>query len=149
MGFLDNLENSLKAEEARLERDPAQGRRTQKQADAERARAKALQPIAEELRKGRFTSELLSEVTRVSHGLRTKVYISWIGATLRLEAREHRLELVPTPNGVVANVLVNAKPVSSEPIDLNNKKGPKALAEKWLANVGPRPQQTEPIEDPD
>lgn len=149
MGFLDNLENNLKAEEARLARDPAQGRRSQKQADAERARAKAVQPLSEELRNGKFTGELLSEITRLSHGLRTKVYISWIGSTLRLEAREHRLELVPTPDGVIANELVNATTVSSAAVDLKNKKGPKALAESWLAKVGPRPQQTEPIEDLD
>lgn len=94
--------------------------------------------MADELRKGKFTTDLLSEVTRLSHGLRTKVYLSWIGSTLRLQAREHRLELTPTPDGVVAATFVNQKQTGSHNVDL--KKSPKPLAEKWLAAVGPRPE---------
>ena len=137
MGFLDNLENTLKNAESREERDPATTRRSQKQAEAERARAKSLQPIADDLRKGKFTTDLLTEVTRISHGLRTKVYITWIGTTLRLEAREHRLELAPTPAGVVATSYKALKVTGTQNVDL--KKSPKPLAEKWLAAVGPRP----------
>jgi hypothetical protein len=146
MGFLDNLENTLKAEEARQERDPEYWKRSQRLAEAERARAKAAQPLAEELRKGKFTADLLNEVTRISHGLRTKVYITWIGTTLRLEAREHRLELTPTAEGIVAIFLVNAEEKSSEQVDL--KKSPKSLAERWLAKVGPRPE-IQPLPDLD
>ena len=142
MGFLDNLENTLKAEEARQERDPEYWLRSQRQAEAERARAKAAQPLAEELRKGKFTADLLNEVTRISHGLRTKVYITWIGTMLRLEAREHRLELTPTADGIVAGFLVNAEQKSSEHVDL--KKSAKPLAERWLAKVGPRPEVQPP-----
>lgn len=138
MSYLDNLENTLKNAESREEREPVSLRRSQKQAEAERARARALQPVVDELRKGKFTSDLLTEVTRLSHGLRTKVYISWIGSTLRLQAREHRLELTPTPDGVVAATFVNQKPTGSHNVDL--KKSPKPLAEKWLAVVGPRPE---------
>lgn len=144
MGFLDNLENTLKANESREERDPVQMRRNQKQAEDERARAKAAQPYAEELRNGKFTADLLNEVSRISHGLRTKVYITWIGTTLRLEAREHRLELTPGPDSVTAVTSVDGKPTGNQSIDL--KKSPKALAEKWLASVGPRP---EPAAAPD
>jgi hypothetical protein len=143
MSFLDNLENTLKNAESREERDPASVRRTQKQADAERARAKSVQPIADELKRGKFTADLLNEVMRISHGLRTKVYISWIGATLRLEARGHRLELVPTPDGVVATTYVEQNATGSQPVDM--KKSPKPLAEKWLAAVGPRPE-VKPVE---
>jgi hypothetical protein len=137
MGFLDNLENTLKNAESRAEREPATTRRSQKQAEADRARAKSVQPIAEDLRNGKFTSDLLTEVTRISHGLRTKVYISWIGTTLRLEAREHRLELTPTPSGVVATSYKDQKVTGTQNVDL--KKSAKPLAEKWLAAVGPRP----------
>ena len=138
MSFLDNLENTLKNAESREERDPGTVRRSQKQAEAERARAKSVQPLAEELRTGKFTSELLNEVSRISHGLRTKVYISWIGPKLRLQARDHRLELEPTPDGIIAHTSEGPKETGSHPVDL--KKSPKALAEKWLAAVGPRPQ---------
>ena len=138
MGFLDNLENTLKSQEAADERDPIAVQRNQKQAEEDRAKARSLQPLAEELKQGKFTAELLNEVIRISHGLRTKVYITWIGTTLRLEAREHRLEFAPTINGVVATTFVSGKPVASEPVDL--KKAPKPLAEKWLAAVGPRPE---------
>lgn len=146
MGFLDNLENTLKAEEARGERETVHTRKTQKQLEAERARAKALQPLIEELRKGKFTADLLNEVSRLSHALKTKVYITWIGPTLRLEAREHRLELTPSADGVTAVTSVKGTPTGSRMVDL--KKSSKPLAEKWLEKVGPRPEP-KPFVDPD
>lgn len=135
MSFLDNLENTLKAAES-LEERTADQRRNQKEMDAQRQQSRALQPVAEELRTGKFTAELLNEVMRISHGMRTKVYISWIGSTLRLEAREHRMELVPTPEGVVARMSVAGTPSQSEAVDLS--KAPQPLAQRWLAGVGPR-----------
>ncbi len=139
MGFLDNLENTLKSNEAREERaDTASGRRNQKLAEAERSRARSIQPLVDELKKGKFTADLLNEVTRIAHGLRTKVYITWIGTTLRLEARQHRLELMPTPDGIVATTFVDASATGSQTIDL--KKSSKPLAEKWMQAVGPRPE---------
>jgi len=144
MSFLDNLENTLKNTESREERDPASLRRNHKQSEADRAHAKSLQPIADELRNSKFTAELLNEVTKISHGLRTKVYISWIGTTLRLQAREHRLELAPTPSGVVAQMYVGLDSKASQTVDL--KKSPKPLAEKWLTMVGPRPEAKPDVE---
>ena len=138
MSFLDNLENTLKNAESREERDPAAVRRSQKQADVDRAKARSVQPLADELRQGKFTADLLAEVTRISHGLRTKVYISWAGNSLRLDAREHRLELTPTVDGVVATSFIGRDATGSQHVDL--KKSPKVLAEKWLAAVGPRPE---------
>ncbi len=137
MSFLDNLENTLKNAESREERESA-SRRNSKHADADRARARSIQPVAEELRKSKFTSDFMAEVTRIAHGLRTKVYITWIGSTLRLEAREHRLELVPTAEGVVAFTHVDGKQTGKQTVDL--KKSPKPLADKWLSTVGPRPE---------
>lgn len=145
MGFLDNLENTLKSNEAREEREPAHYRKTQRQIEAEKAKAKAIQPLVDELRKGKFTAELLNEVTRISHGLRTKVYITWLGSTLRLEAREHRLELVPTSEGISATTFVQARPTGTHSVDL--KKSAKPLAERWLSSVGPRAEPTPPPTD--
>ncbi len=136
MSFLDNLESSIKSMESQEERVNSRDRDHVRR-EAERARVKAITPFAEELRKGRFTQDLMEEATRIGHGLRTKVYITWIDSTLRLEAREHRLELKATPEGVVADHLLNREPVSQEKVDL--KGSGKKLAEKWLGKVGPRP----------
>lgn len=138
MGFLENLDNNLKSLESREER--SRGRdRDHAGREAERVRARAaLAPYAEQLRKGTFTSDLMNEATRIGHGLRTKVYITWIDNTLRLEAREHRVELKPTPNGVIAQYFVNKEPTSQESVDLNSNA--RKFAEKWLSAVGPRPR---------
>ncbi len=55
-----------------------------------------------------------------------------------MQARDHRLELVPTPDGVVAQTLVGLDVKSTVAVDI--KKSPKPLAEKWMAAVGPRPE---------
>ena len=59
-------------------------------------------PFAEQLKKSAFTVEILRHAARVGHSLRTKVHVAWLGNTLRLEARDRRLELRPTANGIVA-----------------------------------------------
>jgi hypothetical protein len=133
MSFLDNLENNLKGLEERQERDPAQARKAE-QRESERDRARAAQPWAEQLRKGPFAQQLMTEATRIGFGLRTKVYISWAGPALRLDARERRLELRPTPDGVVADSYVNGERLSSRPVDLNGNA--RELAESWLAPAG-------------
>ena len=83
-----------------------------------------------------------TSVTRIGHGLRTKVNIVWLGTTLRLQAREHKLELRPGPEGVVAHFLVNEKEIRKQKLDLSSD--PELLAKEWLAMVGPRPAP-EPI----
>lgn len=140
MSFLDNLEDNIKSMESHEERGNSRNR-DHVLREAERARVKAIAPYAEQLRKGPFTKELLNEATRIGHGLRTKVYISWIESTLRLEARDHRIELKATPEGVVAEYFVNRQSTSKELVDLNGN--PKKLAEKWLNKVGPRPSAAE------
>jgi hypothetical protein len=137
MSFLDNLENNVKAMENREERGGRRQTDDVKRREAERAQAKAAAPFAEQLRKGPFSSELLNEATRIGHGLRAKVYITWIDGVLRLEARERRLELKATPKGVVAYYFVNKEPAGSEPVDLNGNA--KKLAEKWLSALDARP----------
>src|SRR5215471_15696289 len=130
MSFLDNLENNLKSmESAEQRRDEAE--RRQRDRTSERAEAMAAAPWAEELKKGPFSAELLKQATRIGFSMRTKVHIAWLGTTLRLEARERRLELRPTPHGLVAAYLENGQPTRTEPVNLAGD--PAALVRGWLA----------------
>ena len=137
MSFSDSLENNLKSLESAEERDPAAASRNQRHKQSQRAQTLAAAPNAEKLKSGKFASGLLTHSTRIGHGLRTKVNIMWLGPTLRLEAREHRLELRPTPEGVTAHFLVNGAETGKQKVDLNSN--PEQLAKQWLETVGPRP----------
>ncbi len=129
MGFLDNLENDLKnlesqgaaAEDVRREREQQEG---------ERARARAAAPFAEKLKSGAFTTGLLQHVTRLGHAQRIKVHMAWMGSTLRLEARERRLELRPGAEGVTAVFVEGREEVRKLAVDLDGS--PEALAREWL-----------------
>jgi hypothetical protein len=136
VSFLDNLESNLKSLESREERGEQKGR-DRKLREAERARAQASAVFAEQLRKGPFTSELLKHVTRLGYATRTKAHIAWLGTTLRLEARGHRLELRPTPDGVVATFLENNAEVRTAPVDLAGSS--ETLAREWLDSLPPLP----------
>src|SRR3954462_8038049 len=117
MNFLDNLENNLKSLESREESNDAaenQGR----QRERDRAETQAAAPWAEELKKGPFTAELLKQSARVGFEKRTKIHVAWLGSTLRLEARDRRLELRPTGSGVLAVYPEDGQEVRSEPLDL-------------------------------
>jgi hypothetical protein len=129
MSYLDNLENNLKALESREERTPA----GKKRPEADRNRAKATQPFADQLRNGDFTKKLLDRVVQLAHGMRTKVYISWSGNSLRLDARERRLELQPTPEGVVAVFSSGYDVTARNKIDLNGD--PEVLAKDFLNSI--------------
>jgi hypothetical protein len=137
MSFSDNLENQLKNLESRDERDQVAAGQGQQRRQAQRARTLASAPFAEKLRHGPFTSELMTHVTRIGHGLRTKVSIVWLGGALRFEAREHRMELHPTPEGITGRYFVNGNEVRQESVDLEGNA--EALAKNWLDTVGPRP----------
>jgi hypothetical protein len=137
MSFSDNLENNLKSLESIDERDRAGANRNERQKQSQRAHTLAAAPYAEKLRSGKFTSGLLTHSTRIGHGLRTKVNIIWLGPTLRLEARDHRLELRPAPEGVTAHFLVGGKEIKKQKVDLTGN--PEQLAKEWLDTVGPRP----------
>src|SRR5574337_1022665 len=99
MGFLDNLESNLESLESRDERESQRDR--QRRAD-DAAAVRATAPFAEALKGSAFTSELLNHVTRRGFARRVKVHIVWLGDTLRLEAREKKLELRPTAEGIIA-----------------------------------------------
>ncbi len=98
MSFLDNLENNLKAME---ERDQA-GPEDRRQRDLDRAAAIAAAPWADKLKSGPWTQDLFKQAAVVGHEKRTKIFIAWVGASLKLEARERKLELRPTPTGIDA-----------------------------------------------
>jgi hypothetical protein len=130
VSFLDNLENNLKSLESHEEgKDDAE--RQHRNRLSARAQAQAVAPHAEELKKSPFTTGLLQQAARVGFTMRTKVHVVWIGTTLRLEARERRLELRPTPDGVVTVRIENSQESSPEPLDLNGS--PEALVRSWLA----------------
>ncbi len=130
MSFLDNLENSLKnlenSEEGRSSRESEH-----RQRERERAATQAAAPFADELKQGPFTTALLRDAARVGHSLRTKIHIVWLGSTLRLEAREKRLELRPTADGIVAARMENGRETAVESLDL--KSDPEQLIRSWLA----------------
>jgi hypothetical protein len=126
MSFLDNLENNLKSLESR-EESTGSAEQQQRARERDRAEKLAAAPFAEELKKGPFTAELLKQAARVGFEKRTKVHIAWLGSTLRLEAREQRLELRPTASGVQA-VYPDGR---SETVDLQGSA--EAFIRGWLS----------------
>jgi len=129
MSFLDNLENTLKNLET-SEQGREDAERAQRARESERAQAQAAAPYAEELKNGPFTAELMKQAARVGFSMRVKVHIAWLGTTLRLEAREKRLELRPTAGGIVAAYLVDGKETRTEACDLSGSA--EALVRGWL-----------------
>jgi hypothetical protein len=126
MSFLDNLENNLKALESRDEGGIEQsGRR-----DRERELAIAAAPWAERLKREPFAQTLMQQATLAGRPRRIKVNLMWIGTTLRLEARGHRLELRPGAKGVAAVFLRASEEIRQEPIDLSGD--PQKLVNKWM-----------------
>ena len=128
VSFLDNLENNLKSLESRGEKGADQNERRQR--EAELARALAAGPWAEKLKNSRFTQDLLEHATRLGHQMRAKVYITWLGQTLRLEARERKLELRPMPDGIIAAFLVSNTEIRAHPVNLDGQA--EDLAREWL-----------------
>ena len=130
MSFLDNLENNLKALESREERDPATLAREAAAREAARSLAQQIAPHAEALRNGPFKDDLLVACRNIGHRRRILVRPVWVDSTLRLEAGSQKLELRPTPAGVVAVFLDGATEREHIPVDLASD--PAKLAEKWL-----------------
>lgn len=129
MGFLDNLENAVKAEEARASRDPETARREAEAREAARAAAAAAAPFAEALKTSPFVNQLLGECRTLGHASRTLVRMSWIDRTVRFEAKDRKLDLVPGAQGITA-----VFPGGSEPLDLATA-DPKAFAARFLAGL--------------
>jgi hypothetical protein len=131
MSFLDGLENTLKNMESREERDPAKAAEVRRARESDRAWALAAAPFADQLKHGPFTASLMDHATRIGFSQRTKVQMVWLNTTLRLQAKEKRLELMPTPEGVVATFTEGDQQTGRRLLDLNSDA--EALAKEWLA----------------
>jgi hypothetical protein len=130
MSFLDNLESNLKALESRNERDPEALVREAAARVAARSVALQIAPHAEALRNGPFKDGLLTACRDIGHSRRILVRPVWVDSTLRLEAGAKKLELRPTPTGVLAVFFDGGQEQESIPIDLSSD--PVKVAEKWL-----------------
>ncbi len=131
MSFLDNLESNLKALESRSERDPEAQAREAAARQAARSAALEIAPHAQALRNGSFKDGLLTACREIGHGKRILVRPVWIDSTLRLEAGAKKLELRPTPSGVLAVFFDGGRERESVLIDLSGD--PVKVAEKWLS----------------
>jgi hypothetical protein len=134
MSFLDNLENDLKALESRTERDPQALARQAAAREAARSAALEIAPYAEALRNGPFKDGLLTACRDIGHRRRILVRPVWVDSTLRLEAGTKKLELRPTPSGVLAVFFDGGRQQESTPVDLSSD--PVKVAEKWLGVSG-------------
>ena len=129
MGFLDNLEDTLKNAERGAEREDEKSANVSRAAELEALRVAA--PNAEALKKGQWTQDLLTQCVTLGHGRRMRVGMAWIGTTLRLDARERRVDFQPTADGVIAIYSVDGAETAREPVDLQSDAT--AFAKKWLA----------------
>lgn len=129
MSFLDNLENSVKAMEAREQRDPEALQRERQAREAAQEAARQSAPHAAALRD--YAPNLLAAARLAGHASRTMVRMSWIQTTARFEAKAKRLDLRPAADGVVAVFSEDGVERGVEPLDL--KADPAHLAARWLA----------------
>jgi hypothetical protein len=134
MSFLDNLENTLKNLEGREDKaESAQQRR--EQLKAEKETAELIQPYVDQLRAPAFVDELLGMATQMAFRKRMMVRPLWIGDRLRLESRDRKLELEPTPDGIVASSTVNGVQEWSMPFHPANPGASEELIARWLESA--------------
>jgi hypothetical protein len=132
MSFLDNLENNLKALENQEEKNPEKVKREQERREAERNSALLRAPHALALKSSEFTSQLLTMCRTIGREQRVLVRFTWIGENLRLDAATKRMELTPTPEGIVAVFSLNGAEMNREMVDPQTG-DPAALARRWLS----------------
>jgi len=135
MSFLDNLENNLKALESQEEKDPAQVKLDRERREAERNAALMRAPHVEALKNSTFTTELLTECRTIGHGQRVLVRFTWIGEILRLDAQAKRMELIPTPDGIMA-VISDGGVETAREMAHPETGDAAALARRWLTGPG-------------
>jgi len=126
MSFLDNLESNLKNLESHEERDPA----ARKRRDSERASALAAAPWAEKLKNGPYAQDVLKAAAQIGFQIRTKIHVTWLDTTLKLEAKDRRLEFRPTAEGVIAVLLHKGKEERRLPVDLTATGA--GLVQEWF-----------------
>jgi hypothetical protein len=132
VSFLDNLENNLKSLESQDEADAT----VQRRRESDQYHARAIAPWAEKLKNSDFVKKLMQQATRAGFQLRTKVHIAWIGPALRLDGRQQRLELQPTPDGIVAAMFRDDEEVRRKPVDLASD--PESLIREWMPMIEER-----------
>jgi hypothetical protein len=126
MSFIDNLESSLKNLESQEERDPRERLFRQEQ----RARALTVGPWAEQLKTSAYTQKLFDQAAVAGHRIRTKIYMAWFDDVLRLEAKQRRLELRPTADGIVSAIIELDGATTIQAVDLAGDPG--ELLRQWL-----------------
>src|SRR5579863_109162 len=131
MSFLDNLENNLNVLERQEEKDPEKVKREQQRREADRTAALQRAPHVDALKNSPFTSELLTQCRIVGHAQRVLVQFTWIGETLRLDAKTKRMELVPTSEGIEAVFSTSGTETGRERVDPQTRDAA-ALARLWL-----------------
>ncbi|MGA2715494.1 MAG: hypothetical protein ABSG41_20530 [Bryobacteraceae bacterium] len=128
MSFLDNLENNLKALESREE-----GLDNTRRREVDRGQSLAIAPWAERLKREPYAQDLMRQASIAGRERRMKVNLAWLDTRLRLEARGHRLELRPTPNGIVAVFLRGADAIGQKPVNLADN--PQKLIAAWMKEL--------------
>src|ERR1700676_568010 len=131
MSYLDNLENNLEALENQEERDPEKIKREQERREAERTAALLRAPHADALKNSPFTLELLTQCRAIRPGQRVLVQFTWLGETLRLDAKTKRMLLSPTAEGITAVFSVNGEVTGRATVDPQADDAG-ALAKRWL-----------------
>ena len=131
MSYLDNLENNLKALESQEERDPQKVKREQERREAERSAALLRAPFVDELKNSPFTLELLTQCRAIGHQQRVLVQFTWLGETLRLDAKAKRMLLTPTSEGITAVFSENGDETGRTNVDPRVDDAA-ALAGRWL-----------------
>lgn len=129
MSYSDNLENTLTSLESRDERDPLINERR----ETERVGALAAAPWADRLKNSEFTRNLMDAAAVMGHKLRAKIYMAWLGSSLRFELRQRRLELRPTAEGIVAVFMEGNNEIRSREVDLDSS--PDALLDEWVGQI--------------
>jgi hypothetical protein len=128
VSFLDNLENNLKALESREE-----GLDNTRRREVDRGQSLAIAPWAERLKREPYAQDLMRQASIAGRERRMKVNLAWLDTRLRLEARGHRLELRPTPNGIVAVFLRGADAIGQKPVNLADN--PQKLIAAWMKEL--------------
>jgi hypothetical protein len=131
MSYLDDLENNLNALERQEEKDPEKVKRDHERRELDRNAALSRAPHVEALKSSPFTSELLTQCRTIGRAQRVLVQFTWIGENLRLDAKTKRLDLVPTPDGIIGVFSVDGVETEREAVD-PQVDDPAALAQRWL-----------------
>jgi len=131
MSFLDNLENNLKTIENREDKDPEKIKRDQERREVDRNAALLRAPHVEALKNSAFTSVLLAQCRMIGHGQRVLVQFAWNGESLRLDAKEKRMELTPTSEGIMAVFSADGMETGRTSVDPGADDA-SALARRWL-----------------